>query len=219
VIRQNDGAAPSGAPGAQASPPQDVGLIELFLLFSQLGLSSFGGGVSAWMHRTFVEQRGWLGEKEFAAALAFGRIMPGANVVNLAVLIGQRVRGAPGAAAAAMGLLVGPSFAVIGLAIVYRHFAGAIVLRAALEGTAVAAAGLLIGMGVTSGAHTVGPDAKFRGYVYGIGATAIMAVVFVLIGVFGFPTVPTVLCLAPLSMALAHFAGRNLSAEKPNDRG
>jgi len=55
---------------AEAEPggPRNVGLIEIFLLFSQLGLSSFGGGVSAWMHRAFVERRGWLGETEFSAS-------------------------------------------------------------------------------------------------------------------------------------------------------
>src|SRR5689334_12613673 len=79
------------ATGEQA--PESVGLVELFLLFSQLGLSSFGGGVSAWIHRAFVERRGWLSEAEFSAALALGRIMPGANVVNLAILVGQRLRG------------------------------------------------------------------------------------------------------------------------------
>src|ERR1700704_7079357 len=99
--------AGAGTEGASSPTPQ-VGLIELFLLFPQLGLSSFGGGVSAWMHRAFVERRGWLGETEFAAAFALARIMPGVNVVNLAVLIGQRLRGASGAAAAALGLLVGP---------------------------------------------------------------------------------------------------------------
>src|SRR5262245_39749783 len=69
-------------PNAAAPPRPQAGLVELFLLFSGLGLSSFGGGVSAWMHRTFVEQRGWLPHTEFAAAMALSRIMPGANVIN-----------------------------------------------------------------------------------------------------------------------------------------
>jgi len=213
-VSKNGGEVSPGIPGAEIGAPHHVALLKLFLLFSQLGISSFGGGVSVWMHRAIVEQRGWLGEKEFAAALALGRIMPGANVVNLAVLIGQRVRGAPGAVVAAAGLLIGPSLAVIGLAIAYRHFAGAIVLRAVLEGTAIAAAGLLIGMGVTSGLRVVGSEVGSRSQApYGIGATAIMAGLFILIGVFRFPTLPTVLCLAPLSIALALFTGRTSGRE------
>ena len=76
--------------------------------------------------------------------------MPGANVVNLAVVIGQRLRGAPGAVAAVAGLLVGPSILVIALALAYRSLAGTALVHNALEGTAAAAVGLLIAMGLAS---------------------------------------------------------------------
>src|SRR5215471_10974064 len=138
-----------GASADQAQPraPQNPGFIELFLMFSQLGLSSFGGGLPAWMHRAFVQRRRWLGETEFYAALALARFMPGVNAVNLAVLIGQRLGGFSGATAAAIGLLVGPSLAVIGLAILYRQFGGTIIIDRVLEGAAMSTVGLLIGMG------------------------------------------------------------------------
>ncbi len=204
-------------PDRETRTPHRVGLIELFLLFFRVGLSSFGGGVPAWIHRAFVEQRDWLGEEEFSAALALGRIMPGANVVNLAVLIGQRLRGALGAVAAATGLLIGPSLTVIGLATGYRHFAGSIVLRAALEGTTAAAAGLLIGMGVVSGSRIISKGVKSRGRaLQSVSVTAVMAGMFFSIGVLRFPMVPTVLCLAPFSIALALFTARNSSARNRN---
>jgi chromate transporter len=207
---------------AGARTPDDIGLVELFLLFSQLGLSSFGGGVSAWMHRAFVERRGWLGETEFSAALALARIMPGVNVLNLAVLIGQRLRGAPGAAAAALGLLVGPSLAAIGLTVGYDAMAGSAVLHAAIEGAAAAAAGLLIAMGVAS-AHGAGgarrgehrPEAAAAGPSWfvrrwrNLGAIAVLLTVFVLIGLMRLPTVPVVLCVAPVSIALVYLAMRS----------
>jgi len=209
--------AGAGTKGA-SSPPQ-VGLVELFLLFSQLGLSSFGGGVSAWMHRAFVERRGWLGEGEFAAALALARIMPGVNVLNLAVLIGQRLRGASGAAAAALGLLVGPSLAAIGLTVAYDALAGSAVLHAAIEGAAAAAAGLLIAMGLSSATHGAGArrqgdrsDAaavgrpRFVPRWQDLGGIAVLLTVFVLIGLMRLPTVAIVLCVAPVSIALAYLA-------------
>jgi chromate transporter len=205
-----------------SSPAPQVGLVELFLLFSQLGLSSFGGGVSAWMHRAFVERRGWLGEREFSAALALARIMPGVNVLNLAVLIGQRLRGASGATAAALGLLVGPSLAAIGLTVGYDALAGSIVLHAAIEGAAAAAAGLLIAMGLSSAAHgagarrgeqrrqaTAGRPSWFVPRWQNLGAIAVLLTVFVLIGLMRLPTVPVVLCVAPLSIALAYLAMRS----------
>lgn len=211
----------TGAPcgdKAEARGTRRASLVELFLLFSQLGLSSFGGGVSAWIHRTFVEQRGWLDETEFAAAMGLGRIMPGANVVNLCVLVGERLRGAPGAIAATLGLLIGPSLAVIALATVYHRFAGSNVLHAVLEGAAAAAVGLLIGMGVKSADGVVRPGGEHPAYRR-MGAIVILAATFVAIGVLRLPTVATVLILAPVSVALAYFTGTDATSEKNNDAG
>jgi chromate transporter len=205
---------------AHPRPPCSAGFVELFLLFSQLGLSSFGGGLPAWMHRAFVEQRRWFEETEFSAALALARIMPGVNVVNLAVLIGQRLRGFSGAAAAVMGLLIGPGLAVVGLAILYRQFAGTIIVDHALEGAAASAVGLLMGMGVVSGNRIIGAGVVSAGRTArSVGAIVVLVAVFVLVGVLRFPTVATVLCLAPGSIALAFFTARERSTEQHNVGG
>ena len=191
------------SPNAAAPPRPRAGLIELFLVFSQLGLSSFGGGVSAWMHRAFVEQRGWLAHAEFAAAMALSRIMPGANVINLAVIIGQRLRGAAGAFVAAAGLLVLPGLAILAAATAYRQFAATPMLSAALEGAAAAAVGLLIATGIRMGRHLVGASGGTSGHALRrIAAAAIIAAIFLLVGVLHLHMVATVLCLAPLSIAL-----------------
>jgi chromate transporter len=203
MMEHKGGSLPPTATKAEGPPAHRPGLIELFLLFSQLGLSSFGGGVSAWMHRTFVEQRGWLAHTEFAAAMALSRIMPGANVVNLAVIIGQRLRGAAGACAAAAGLLVFPGLAIVAVTAAYRQFAATPVVSAALEGTAAAAVGLLIAMGIRMGRHLVGASegASMRA-VRRIAGAAIIAAVFLLVGMLRLHMVATVLCLAPLSIAV-----------------
>src|SRR5215470_8189274 len=158
-------------------------LLELFLLFSRLGLSSFGGNVSAWVHREFVQRRHLVGEADFIAALGLCRIMPGATVVNLAVVIGRQLRGAAGAAAAVLGLLLGPSLAVLVFAIIYRRFADVAAIHAALQGAAAASVGLIIAMGLSIGAHVLGigtkpsPGAVARGM-----ALAAIAATFILIG-------------------------------------
>jgi chromate transporter len=204
---------------AEPRPPC-AGLVEFFLLFSKIGLSSFGGGLSVWMHTALVERRGWLGESEYAAALALARSMPGVNIVNLAVLIGHRLLGFAGAVAAVMGLLVGPSVVVIGLAVLYRQFAGATILDTALQGTAAAAVGLLIGMGLKSASRIIRLGRASTGRAAeGVGAIVVMAALFLLVGVLRFPTVPTVLCLATVSVALALLAGRNPSMERHDDGG
>jgi chromate transporter len=128
--------------------------------------------------------------------------------------------GFAGAVVAVMGLLVGPSLVVIGLAILYRQFAGSIILDTALQGMAASAVGLLIGMGLKSGSRIIrigltctGPIAK------GVGPIVVLVAMFVLVGVLRLPTVPIVLCLAPCSCALAFFAVRNASIESHNDGG
>jgi chromate transporter len=187
-----------------ATPPR-MGLLELFLLFSRLGLSSFGGNVTAWIHRELVERRRMIGETEFIAALGLCRIMPGATVVNVAVVIGRQLRGPAGATAAVLGLLVGPTLLVLLFALVYRRFAGAVLLHTVLEGAAASSVGLMIAMGLSIGAHIVrGGRSSNHSVAAPVAALAIMAATFVLIGVARFPMVPTMLCLAPVSIALAY---------------
>lgn len=206
----------SPAAGADERPPERIGLLTLFLLFSHLGLSSFGGNVSAWVHRAFVEQRGVIGESEFIAALALARIMPGATVVNLAVVIGRRLHGAAGAAASVLGLLLAPSLAVIVFAMLYRHFADVAAVRTVLEGAAAASVGLMISMGISTGRHVLGLGMRRRRPApHELGALAIIAITFVLIGVLRVPMVPAVLCLAPLSIAFAFFMP---PAPRPQER-
>jgi chromate transporter len=208
------------AEAPEVPPSPSISLIEFFLLFSKIGLSSFGGSVSFWIHRSVVERRGWLGESEFSAALALARVMPGVNIVNLGVLIGHRLLGFGGAVAAVLGLLVGPSLVVIGLAILYRQFAGSIILGAALQGMATAAAGLLIGMGLKFGSRIIRIGLASAGRrAEGAGAIVVLVAVFVFVGLLRFPTAPVVLCLAPCSGALAFFAGRNASTGRRHDGG
>jgi chromate transporter len=130
------------------------------------------------------------------------------------VLIGQRLRGWPGAVATVFGLLAGPSLAVIALAVLYQRFAETAAVAAALEGLAAAGVGLLVAMGVRSGVALIGSGPMSSdGARRAIGALVILAAVFVLIGILRTPTFATVLCLAPLSIALAYFT----HAEPPPD--
>jgi chromate transporter len=195
------------------------GFIQLFLVFSQIGLSSFGGSVAAWMHREFVERRGWLEESEFATALAVARIMPGVNIVNLAVLIGQRLKGLTGAAAAVAGLVTGPVLVVIGLGILYQRFAGMAFLQDVLEGIAASAVGLLISMGIASARRISQTGITGSGRkIESAGATALLAATFVFVALLRLPTVLTVLFVAPLGIALAFFSFRASPVGEHDDR-
>ena len=179
----------------------------LFTLFSTISLSSFGGGVSGWMHRAVVERRAWLTETEFAAALALARIMPGASVVN-------------GAISAVLGVLAGPTLIVIALAVLYRRIADAVILNTVLAGAAAAAVGMLFSMGFSSASRIIRAGfASPRRAPPGVGLIVIMVAMFALVGVLRLPTVPVVLSLAPCSILLAMWAGPGASIKGQQPHG
>lgn len=78
------------------------------------------------------------------SGLAICQILPGTNVSNLTVYIGQKLRGLAGACTALFALLCGPFLAVIGLASVYGALKTLSFTDAAMDGIAAAAIGLLL---------------------------------------------------------------------------
>ena len=57
--------------------------LQLFISFSKIGMSGFGG-VLPWARRTLVEKDQILTSEEFSAILGICQIVPGPNIVNLA---------------------------------------------------------------------------------------------------------------------------------------
>jgi chromate transporter len=99
----------------EPAPPR---LATLFGAFLHLGLTSFGGGLSGWMHREFVGRREWMSEADFLTGLALAQAMPGVNVVNLAIWIGFALRGSIGALLAVTGVLAAPIVVIILIGVV-----------------------------------------------------------------------------------------------------
>ncbi len=117
----------------------------LFLGFSSVGLSGFGG-VLPFARRMLVEQRRWMTADEFNTQLGLCQFLPGPNVVNLAVLVGKRHGGLAGAVVAPMGLLAGPLLIVLLLALLYDRYGELPLVQSMLRGVAAAGAGLLFAM-------------------------------------------------------------------------
>lgn len=124
-----------------------IGPLALFLAFSQLALSGFGG-VLPWAHRTLVERKGWLTQREFVDTLAMGQLLPGPNIGNMAVMIGYRFAGYAGAAAAFAGLVGGPFLIMIAAGILYRNYGTLPLVQQALSGMSAVAAGLVLATGL-----------------------------------------------------------------------
>lgn len=84
-----------------------VSRLALFLTFSRISLSSFGGAIF-WARRELVERRCWLTEREFVDEFALGQLLPGPNVLNLTVMVGhlnERYPNAPIGRAIRRGLM------------------------------------------------------------------------------------------------------------------
>lgn len=125
----------------------NVGPLELFLAFSQLALSGFGG-VLPWAHRTLVERKAWLTQREFVDTLALGQLLPGPNIGNMAVMIGYRFAGYAGAAAAFAGLVGGPFIIMITVGLLYTRYGALPLVQQALSGMSAVAAGLVLATGL-----------------------------------------------------------------------
>ncbi len=118
-------------------------LSEIFIAFTKVALSGFGGVLPISRHM-LVEQEKWLTEKEFAEQLAIAQLLPGPNIVNLSVGLGDRFHGVLGSLAAVGGLFCAPFMLFMLLAWGYHFFSDSIWLKKALLGSSAAAAGLII---------------------------------------------------------------------------
>jgi chromate transporter len=180
-------------PPAAAAPPAQVSLLALYRVFFWLGLLSFGGGMSAWMHREIAQVRGWMSDEAFISGFALAQILPGVNSANLAVYIGQHLRGAAGAVVALIGMLTGPFIVVIAVAVVYRRLVDLPGFGAATAGVAAVAVGMLLRLGVV-----LAKRVPRRAVAY-----AVMLATFAAVGLLQWPLVPVVAVLGPISILAA----------------
>ena len=137
---------PAATPPAQAAPAP-ASPRELALAFSALALQGFGGVLPV-AQRELVERRHWLTRDQFMETMSVGQVLPGPNIVNLALIVGDRFFGWRGAFAALAGLLALPLTIVMTLAVLYNRFAAEPMVAGALHGMAAVAAGLILAMAV-----------------------------------------------------------------------
>jgi chromate transporter len=125
----------------------------LFWAFSSIALQGFGG-VMAIIQREVVQRRQWLSAEEFMQDWAVAQVMPGSNVVNLSMMIGQRFLGARGAMAAVAGMFLLPMLLMLAAGSAYAYWADNAIVSGALHGVAAVAAGMVLGAGCKL-AHTL----------------------------------------------------------------
>jgi chromate transporter len=180
----------AGAPPATG----EVSCWQIARLFARVGLTSFGGGLSAWIYREVVTDRRWLSESEFLGALTLGQVLPGANVVNLAIYIGHRLRGARGSMAAACALTVPPMIVIVLLATALHRITEFTMVHDLLEGLAAAAVGMTVSVGVRTA------RASFAVHRWSL---PLMLAVFLAVGILRWPLVPVAIVVGAAGLLLA----------------
>jgi chromate transporter len=192
------------APGSPASvSPSPPGLIELFVAFAKMSLAGFGG-VLVWARRGIVDQHKWMTADEFNETFALCHFLPGPNIVNLSVVFGSRFRGIPGGIAAFAGLVGPPTLIVTILAALYARYSEIDALRRILAGVSCAAVGLLLAVVF----RMMMPLLKKRDLV----GLAVLAGVFVAIGLLRLPLPAVLLVAIPLSIAITFALRRRKAA-------
>jgi chromate transporter len=133
---------PSAAAPAVASkevPP----VLDVFLTFLIIGATSFGGAVVAYLRSSLVGKKKWLDDTHFLELMSISNTLPGLNATNMSILVGDRLRGAVGAAAALIGMCL-PGFIFMTVAgIMYGENGDRPLVTAMLKGVAAAAVGLI----------------------------------------------------------------------------
>jgi chromate transporter len=180
--------APAGAtPGSAA---------ELFFAFSRLALQGFGGVLPV-AQRELVERQRWLTKAEFVELLSLGQILPGPNIVNMALMFGDRHFGWRGALASLAGLLVAPLIIVLALTLLARQAAGSAEVAGALRGMGVVAAALILS---TAWKVTTTLKTNRMGLAW---CALLAAATVVAVGVMRWPMAAVLAALVPPAWALA----------------
>jgi chromate transporter len=130
-------------------------------------------------------------EEEFFSGYSLAQVLPGVNSTNMAVYIGQHVRGAIGSTVALSALLTGPFVAVIAAASAYRYLIALPGFQAAMAGIATVAIAMIFRLGISSA----------RDSFHHVPSLLVLIATFVAVGILRWPLLPVILVLVPVSVA------------------
>jgi chromate transporter len=125
-----------------AAERSKVTIFDIFLQFLMIGATSFGG-VVPYLREGLITKNHWVDDKEFVELLSISQSLPGLNATNMAVLLGDRLKGWQGALAGVVGMCLPGAVIMLVVGIFYRHHGDHAIVTALLKGVA-AAAGLLL---------------------------------------------------------------------------
>lgn len=133
-----------GIPLATAQP---ASLWQLFVAFAIMSAKSWGGGAGTTytMHQELV-RRGWSTSAQYVLDLGLARLVPGINLLAVAVMVGYRSFGVAGAVVAQAGLLLPASLITLILTVGFVEITAHPLGKAAVQGVIPVTAALTYAM-------------------------------------------------------------------------
>ena len=193
----------SDATDTVAAPPRaQVALAEIFLTFLLIGATSFGGGVVAYLRNSLVVSKRWFDEEQFLSMLEISQALPGLNATNMSIIVGDRLRGVPGAIIAFIGMTLPGATLVMILGVLYSSNANNPYVNAALIGVGSAAVGMLTAVTFQIGRKQFG----------NLLDVAIIAVTVIMVSVLHISLVWVLLTVGPAAIFLYRPRGDDTSA-------
>ncbi len=119
---------------------------EALAVWAKIGVLSFGGpaGQIALMHRVLVDEKKWLDEKRYLAALNFCMLLPGPEAMQLATYAGWSLHGWRGGLAAGTLFVLPGAVVVLILSMIYATFGQVPVVAALFFGIKAAVLAIVI---------------------------------------------------------------------------
>jgi chromate transporter len=169
-----------------------VRLSRIVQVFGWTGLTSLGGGRSAYFYDAVVMRRPWVKSHEFIQDLTLSQLLPGPSFSNLGVALGVRLAGWRGGAWGVCALIVPGAVILLGLTLLYFHVGFAPTATSAMRGMGAAVVGLVF----------ITTVRMIRTSIRDRSAVLVAAVIFVLVGLLRVNTGLAVLLMVPLSLWL-----------------
>lgn len=169
-----------------------VSLLRLIVVFAWTGLSSLGGGRSAYFHEALVRRRGLISHDEFVQDFTLSQVLPGPNFSNLAVVLGHRLAGFAGGFWGLVAVVLPGAVILLVAGALYAEGAFGATAALLMRGLSAAVVGLVA---ITS-------LRIMRGSLRGFRAVVVALLTFVAVGPLRLPTVAVVLVMIAVSVAL-----------------
>ncbi len=131
------------------SAPTPLAIAKVFALLSVVAVGGANGVLSE-AHQQIVEIKAWMSNKDFATVYAIAQAAPGPNVLY-ASLMGWRLAGLAGLAAATLGMNMPSSLIAFAVARLKRRYGEIGPVRRASNALVPVAIGMILSAGLTAG--------------------------------------------------------------------